>query len=310
MGINNFATSKQKKMIPNSNLIGNKIATARKNANLSQAELASQVSISPQAVGKWERGESMPDITTLNRLAEIFGVDLNYFSDKSTNSEKVSVDAERNENTGLFFKVRSNLGLNWNLSGDSYTDADFSGIKNIKDKLSGSSFKKCKLAEADLSEITFKGNSIKECDFLKANLRNSNFFGSELNTNSFVHASFIDAVIEASEIRNCDLSNANLSGIEVSTSEFRNNKTEKTTWQHASFKSTQFTESIFSGSLEDCSFTSCSFSKVKFENVTLKNCFFKYCNLKRVIFNNCLADRLTYEFFLPPQVALLPASGL
>lgn len=283
-------------MMQNSNLIGNKIATARKNANLSQAELASQVSISPQAVGKWERGESMPDITTLNRLAEIFGVDLNYFSDKGTNPQKVNVNPESDEPKGLFLKLKSNLGLNWNLSGDSYTEADFSGINNVKDKLSGSSFKKCKLAEADLSEINFKGNSIKECDFLKANLRNSIFFGSELNANSFVHTCFADAVIEASEIRNCDLSHANLSGIEVSTSELRNNKAENTTWQHASFKNSQFTETVFTGLLEDCLFTSCSFSKVKFENATLKNCFFKYCNLKRVVFNNCQADRLTYEF--------------
>ena len=65
----------------NSKSIGNKIADARKKINLSQAELAKQVSISPQAVGKWERGESMPDIMTLNRLAEIFLVDLNYFSE-------------------------------------------------------------------------------------------------------------------------------------------------------------------------------------------------------------------------------------
>jgi len=66
-------------MMLNSKSIGNKIAEARKKINLSQAELAQQVSISPQAVGKWERGESMPDITSLNRLAEIFGVDLNFF---------------------------------------------------------------------------------------------------------------------------------------------------------------------------------------------------------------------------------------
>ena len=67
----------------NSKSLGNKIATARKKINLSQADLAQQVSISSQAVGKWERGESMPDITTLNRLADIFGVDLNYFSDSA-----------------------------------------------------------------------------------------------------------------------------------------------------------------------------------------------------------------------------------
>jgi len=73
----------------NSKSIGNKIAAARKKVNLSQADLAQQISISSQAVGKWERGESMPDITTLDRLAEILGVDLNYFSDSFQ-----SVDAE------------------------------------------------------------------------------------------------------------------------------------------------------------------------------------------------------------------------
>lgn len=55
--------------------------------NLSQSELAQHVAISPQAVGKWERGESMPDISTLNRLAEILAVDLNYFSDNFPSNE-------------------------------------------------------------------------------------------------------------------------------------------------------------------------------------------------------------------------------
>jgi len=40
----------------NSKSIGNRINETRKKKFLSQAELAKQVSISPQAVGKWERG--------------------------------------------------------------------------------------------------------------------------------------------------------------------------------------------------------------------------------------------------------------
>ena len=55
--------------------IGNKIAEARRKVNLSQAQLAEKLFISAQAVGKWERGESMPDITTFDRLAEFLGVD-------------------------------------------------------------------------------------------------------------------------------------------------------------------------------------------------------------------------------------------
>src|SRR5512145_1380156 len=77
-------------------MIGNKIAEARKKVNISQAELAQRLFISSQAVGKWERGESMPDIVTFNRLAEILGVDLNYFSEnfKSEATENKSAESE------------------------------------------------------------------------------------------------------------------------------------------------------------------------------------------------------------------------
>ena len=90
-------------MMLNSKSIGQKIADARKKKNLSQADLAQQVLISPQAVGKWERGESMPDISTLNRLAEILGVDLNYFSEsfptrevETTTSDAYNTSSEEN----------------------------------------------------------------------------------------------------------------------------------------------------------------------------------------------------------------------
>lgn len=279
----------------NSKSIGNKIASARKKANLSQAELAQQISISPQAVGKWERGESMPDIITLNRIAEIFNVDLNYFSDNSKATEKETISKVSAEDKGVISKLRDNIGLNWNMSGDSYVGADFSEIKNVNEKLSGSSFKNCKLIKSDLSNIEFKGNSIQDCDFTKAELRNSKFHGSEIKANMFIEDSMIDVEIKASEIRNCDFTNANLSGIEISTSEFRNNNIENVTWKHASFKSTQFTQIVFSGLLEECSFSSCAFSKTSFKNAIIKNSFFKYCDLKRVEFVNCQADKLTYE---------------
>lgn len=294
---NNFVASKKhnKKML-NSNSIGNKIAEARKKNNLSQAELAQQVSITPQAVGKWERGESLPDITTLNRLAAIFGVSLNYFSDAHQTEENATESPVNKREEGVFSKIRDTMGLNWNMSGESYVEADFSGIRNIKDKLSGSSFKKCNLSEADLSGITFKGNSINDCNFFNSDLRNSRFYGSEIKAGAFVSTSMVDAEIDASEVRNCDFSNADLSGITVLKSEFRNNKVEGTTWKHASFDNTQFTEITFSGLLEDCSFTSCAFSKVTFKNATIKNSFFKYCELKRVEFIDCEADKLTCQF--------------
>lgn len=54
--------------------IGRKIAELRKAHNMTQFELADALGISFQAVSNWERGASMPDISKLPELADIFGV--------------------------------------------------------------------------------------------------------------------------------------------------------------------------------------------------------------------------------------------
>ncbi len=54
--------------------IGVKISELRKNKNMTQMELADQLNISFQAVSNWERGNSMPDISKLPELAQLFGV--------------------------------------------------------------------------------------------------------------------------------------------------------------------------------------------------------------------------------------------
>ncbi|MBP3609184.1 MAG: helix-turn-helix transcriptional regulator [Lachnospiraceae bacterium] len=54
--------------------IGKKITELRKINNLTQMELADQLGISFQAVSNWERGNTMPDISKLPELAEIFHI--------------------------------------------------------------------------------------------------------------------------------------------------------------------------------------------------------------------------------------------
>ena len=54
--------------------IGKKISQLRKQNGLTQMELADKLAISYQAVSNWERGATMPDISKLPELAEIFGV--------------------------------------------------------------------------------------------------------------------------------------------------------------------------------------------------------------------------------------------
>jgi uncharacterized protein YjbI with pentapeptide repeats len=283
----------------NSKTIGNKIVEARKKINMSQADLAVQVAISPQAVGKWERGESMPDITTLSKLSKIFGVDLNYFSDdfqitqtkNSVSESSVRQTTEHNEP-----KSKKKLAWNWDMSSANWVDGDFSGLKDIQEKFSASNIKNCKFLNSDLSSLILEGNSVALCDFSGSDLRDSKIKASELSKNTFANCSFIDTVIEASEIEICDFQNVNFSGAEFITSEFRNNKIENALWNLTSFKTTHLSNLIFDGKIEDCIFENCSFSKVTFQNAILTNTFFKCKTLKNIKFIDSQADRMTYEF--------------
>ncbi len=46
----------------------------RVKAGFTQEEIAEKVGVSRQAVAKWERGETMPDISSCIKLADLFGV--------------------------------------------------------------------------------------------------------------------------------------------------------------------------------------------------------------------------------------------
>jgi len=51
-----------------------KIRECREEAGLSQNDIAEKLSITRQAISKWERGINEPDIETIVRLADIYNV--------------------------------------------------------------------------------------------------------------------------------------------------------------------------------------------------------------------------------------------
>ena len=53
--------------------IGQTIASLRREHNMTQMALADAMGVSFQAVSNWERGQSMPDISKLPELSELFG---------------------------------------------------------------------------------------------------------------------------------------------------------------------------------------------------------------------------------------------
>ena len=54
--------------------VGKTIATLRQNRNMTQQQLAATLSVSHQAVSKWENGAALPDVQTLMEISRLFGI--------------------------------------------------------------------------------------------------------------------------------------------------------------------------------------------------------------------------------------------
>lgn len=59
-------------------MLGARIAALRRQANMSQSELAQRLQVSPSAVGMYEQGRREPSVSTLVALARCFRVTLDY----------------------------------------------------------------------------------------------------------------------------------------------------------------------------------------------------------------------------------------
>ena len=57
--------------------ISQNLTKYRKLAGITQLELAQMLNYSDKAISKWERGESLPDVSVLLQIAEIFGITIN-----------------------------------------------------------------------------------------------------------------------------------------------------------------------------------------------------------------------------------------
>jgi uncharacterized protein YjbI with pentapeptide repeats len=291
----------------NAKMIGNKIAEARKKINISQAQLAQGLFISSQAVGKWERGESMPDIITFNRLAEILGVDLNYFSEglEPVATEITPVEFSEKQSAELPSGKQKNK-LSWDMSRGNWVDADFSGLKNLHEKFSSSNMQRCKFISSDLSGLLLKNNNVDSCDFSGSDFSSSHIQNSNLANNLFKDCSLKETEFSESYIYGCDFTGADFTGVAIKSGGLtgvvvKSGGLEKNTIANAvlnrtSFIDTQIADIVFAGTLEDCYFENCVFTRVTFQNATLINTFFKNKSLKRIRFIDCQADRMTYEF--------------
>ena len=76
-------------MVDMKKIFSKNLIKLRKSINYSQAELANVLNYTDKAISKWERGESMPDIYILKKMAEFFGVTIDYLLEEHKDEELI-----------------------------------------------------------------------------------------------------------------------------------------------------------------------------------------------------------------------------
>ena len=67
--------------------LGMMISSLRKENGLTQFELAEKMGVTDKAVSKWERDLSYPDVNSIPKLAEVFGVSVDELMQSRTESQ-------------------------------------------------------------------------------------------------------------------------------------------------------------------------------------------------------------------------------
>jgi len=296
-------------------MIGNRIAQARKKINISQAELAERLFISPQAVGKWERGESVPDIITVSRLAEIFGVDLNYFAGNTPTFDGEAASDWRPASIETHETNDSRSHELMNFSGNNLPGSDFAGVIAHKRKFNGSALRGANFSGADLTGSTFIGSDIGEANFDGTNLTDCIF-----SANNLAGANFNRAILTRAQFRSSALNDAKFTNTELIDTVLTKTDLKKTVFQNCIFNGAVFKYADLTGVCFDkqtflgVKFQSTELAEATFNGTTLKNVSFRptyaltnrfYRTLKAIRFDGATMDKLTYAALKGVGVDLL-----
>ena len=77
------------------NIVAENLTFLRKQNKLTQLELAEKLNYSDKSVSKWEHAETLPDIEILKKLADLYGVTLDYIVSEEKHEEKVKFYKKR-----------------------------------------------------------------------------------------------------------------------------------------------------------------------------------------------------------------------
>lgn len=82
--------------------IGERIAQLRKNRSMSQFQLAKTLNIATSTLGMYETNKRKPNMEMLEKLADFFGVSIDYLLGRKT-SDKSEIDLDRAIDNAMSF---------------------------------------------------------------------------------------------------------------------------------------------------------------------------------------------------------------
>ncbi|MBK6088157.1 helix-turn-helix domain-containing protein [Ruminococcus difficilis] len=83
-------------------VVAENITRLRTSMNLTQAQLGEMLNYSDKSISKWERGESIPDVFVLKKIADLGGVTVDYIITPHSDDE----DIKPEKNTGRRYSRR------------------------------------------------------------------------------------------------------------------------------------------------------------------------------------------------------------
>ena len=87
--------------------LGEKLKTVRKNMGLTQEQLAVKISVSRQAITKWEADKGLPDIENLRLISKLLNISIDYLLD---DEDMVDMNITREEiDLSLYGKARKKV---------------------------------------------------------------------------------------------------------------------------------------------------------------------------------------------------------
>ncbi len=86
------------------NHIGDTISKMRQNQNMTQEEFASRLGVTPQAVSRWERGNSLPDISLIPGICKVLFISANTLLGIENDNKVVE-----NNDISMEKEIRTNL---------------------------------------------------------------------------------------------------------------------------------------------------------------------------------------------------------